>query len=178
MIIPLVRHRIITVLALAAAATRGAVGLTANPAGASVPQFPVRVAPLSNLFLTLDAAGASTDNGTPIVQWVLNGGSNQVWSFVHLYNLNANEIVGSQSGKCVTTDGVAGDAVYLSTCNESWNQLWLTEITANDGSPYLIQSRMTGNVLEVNGASISQGAFIDTWPFNGGTNQYFLATRA
>ncbi|GGM87241.1 hypothetical protein ACFFX1_05890 [Dactylosporangium sucinum] len=66
----------IALLAGAAAATVAVLGLTAAPASASS-SFSAWVDPASNKFVFLDAQGGGIYNGTPIITWYCNGGSNQ-----------------------------------------------------------------------------------------------------
>lgn len=42
-------------------------------------------------------------------------------------------ITNKNSGQCLTTDGVAGDAVYQFPCVGAPQQLWYTDITPGKG---------------------------------------------
>jgi hypothetical protein len=163
---------------LAAATTLAAaavLGLGASPANAAT-GFAVRVAPMSNPLLTVEVRGASQDWGAPVDQWTLNGGGNQVWTFSPVSG--GFQIINRNSGQCLTTDGVAGDTVYQFPCVGATSQTWWTSITPGNTVGYSIQSAYSGLYLDVNGGSPWQGAAIDTWYWNGGSNQFFLATSA
>ena len=168
-------RRSLAAAALTVAAAGTLLGITAGAANAASPMT-VRLTPASNLLLTVEVSGASYDNGASIDQWTLNGGANQVWNFVPVGS--GYEIVNARSGKCLTTDNVPGDAVYQYTCLGALTQLWSTSLQAGNGYAYTIGSESSGLVLDVNGASPWAGASIDTWYFNGGSNQYFAATGA
>ena len=162
-----------TALALAAAAAL--VGVNAGTANAAS-QMTVRLTPESNPFLTVEVRGASYDNFATVDQWTVNGGSNQIWNFIPVGD--AYKIVNARSGKCLTTNGVAGATVYQVTCGSSDWMLWWTGLQPGNLTGYSIQSKASGFYLEVNGASGSQGANIDTWYWNGGSHQFFLGTAA
>jgi hypothetical protein len=70
----------------------------------------------------LDAFGQGTTNGTTVVIWDCNGGSNQQW------NINANgTITGVQSGLCLDASGVGtvnGTKIILWNCTGGANQQW------------------------------------------------------
>jgi len=70
----------------------------------------------------LDASGKGTTNGTPVIIYDCNGGSNQQW------NLNANgTITGVQSGLCLDANGGAtanGTKIIIWSCNGGSNQQW------------------------------------------------------
>lgn len=162
-------------VALAAATAAALLGVTAGAANAAS-AMTVRLAPASNLLLTVEVYGASYDNGAAIDQWTVNGGSNQIWNFVPVGT--AYEIVNARSGKCITTDNVAGDTLYQFTCIGATTQLWYTGLVPGNGYAYAIQSASSGLYMEVNGNSGWAGANIDTWYWNGGNNQYFAGTAA
>jgi ricin-type beta-trefoil lectin protein len=78
------------------------------------------------------------------------------------------------SGKCLTTDGVAGHQLYQFTCVGSPLQKWRGTVTSvfNPDAGQLTNAA-SGLVMDVNGASATAGAAITTWYANGGRNQYF-----
>ncbi len=155
--------------AASVAAFSGLLLATAGTAHASGPRY--RIAPESNPFVYLDVQGGSTGDGAPIVQWSLSG-DNQ---FFTLQPSGSHfELVNGHSGKCVTTDGVAGHQLYQWACHGTDNQLWDTALTPN-GYGYAIRSVYSGLYVDVAGGSGAQGAAIDTWYWNGGYNQYFIA---
>jgi hypothetical protein len=152
-----------------AAGALAATGLLAPGAAQASGFGPYRIYPNSNSFVFLDVSGGSTGDGAKIIQWSLSG-SNQGWTLKP--SGNYVEIVNVKSGKCITTDGVAGHQVYQWACNGTTNQLWETSLTPN--SARSIRSVASGLYMDVSGDSRSQGAAIDTWYPNGGNNQYFV----
>jgi hypothetical protein len=166
--------RLSAVLALLATpALLGAV--LAGPASAST-SFTVHVTPNNTLGLLLDVSGASTAPGAPVIDWFANGGANQEWTFLPDGGNNTYEIVNVNSGMCLTTDGIAGDQVYQLSCAGSQIQQWTTGLNpGNAGYGYTIKSVYSGLYLDVSGNSAWPGASIDTWPYNGGSNQFFGA---
>ena len=150
------------------AAFSGLLVATAGTAHAATgPSY--RISPTGS-FLYLDVQGGSTGDGARIVQWSLSG-DNQVFTLQP--SGSYFELVNRHSGKCVTTDGVAGHQLYQWTCHGTANQLWDTALNPN-GHAYPIQSVASGLYVDVAGGSRAQGAAIDTWYWNGGDNQYFV----
>ncbi|MFB9238731.1 RICIN domain-containing protein [Plantactinospora siamensis] len=121
-------------------------------------------------------SGASQAYGAPVIQWSGNGGANQIWKFVPTGGYY--EIVNQNSGQCLTTDGVAGDQTYQFLCTGADTQLWYTDLAPNNGVGYSVGSKASRLYLEVYGAAGWQGAAIDTWYWNGGSNQYWSAFSA
>lgn len=167
------RGRIAAAAAAVALAATGAVAAGAGAAQASS-GFSTHITPDNTAFLLLDVSGGSTSNGGGVIDWVANGGANQSWTFIP-YGNNVYEIENNNSGKCLTTDNVAGDQVYQFTCVGASTQLWYTGLTPGSASDWTIQSQSSGLYLDVNGDSPWEGTVIDTWYFNGGYNQYFGA---
>jgi hypothetical protein len=156
-------------IAAGALAATGLLAATPGAAQASV-GFTARIAPDSNYFLFLDVSGGSTYNGAKIIQWSLSG-SNQGWYFQP--SGNYYQIVNVKSGKCITTDGVAGHQLDQWPCTLGSSQLWATSMSLGNINHYTIRSVYSGLYMDVSGDSRTQGAAIDTWYWNGGSNQYF-----
>ena len=121
----------------------------------------------------LDASGGKDDNGTPLIQWPSNSGTNQQWTLA----LNSDGYY--------TVSGVPaphrnldipnvttwpGTQVQLWDPNSGPNQQWEIAPTAVNGN-YTFESRSDGYMLEVTGQSWTFGAAVDQWPTNGGANQ-------
>jgi hypothetical protein len=168
-------RRGIGVVALAAAACAALLGAGAGPASAASGQT-VRFGPLSNPFLTVEVKGASYDNGAQVDQWSINGGLNQAWTLQP--SGGYVEFVNRQTGKCLTSDGIAGDTLYQYSCLGAGSQLWSTGLTAGNLVSYSIRNVGSGLYMDVRGAAGWQGADIITWYWNGGNNQYFNAQGA
>jgi hypothetical protein len=161
---------------LAVLATPALLGaMLAGPASASS-SFTIHVTPNNTLGLLLDVSGGSTAPGAPVIDWFANGGANQEWTFSPIGGSNTYEIINVNSGLCLTTDGVAGDQVYQLSCSGSQIQQWRTSLTPGSaGVAYTIRNVYSGLYLDVNGDSPWPGASIDTWPYTGGSNQFFGA---
>ena len=70
----------------------------------------------------LDAKGAATANGTPVITYACNNGANQRWTVG-----TDGTIRGVQSGRCLDVKGEAtgaGTAVQLYDCHGRSNQRW------------------------------------------------------
>jgi hypothetical protein len=148
-----------------------ATGLLAAPGAAQAASYgPIRIAPDSNQFLFFDVSGGSTGDGAKIIQWSLSG-SNQGWNFKAAGG-NTFQIVNVKSGKCMTTDGVAGHQLYQWACSTDSRQLWYTSLDGT-GTAFFIESVFSHLFVDVSGDSRSQGAAIDTWYENGASNQTF-----
>jgi Ricin-type beta-trefoil lectin domain-like len=164
-------------LALAVAAAGALVGATAGPAAATTTDSVIRIAPESNFLLTLDVRGGSTSAGGTVDQWTVNGGSNQMWVLRQRPD-GYYWIVNVQSNLCLATDGVAGHPVFQWFCSDTDpGVLWNTNLTTGNLIAYSIQNKGSGLYLDVHGDSRTAGADIDTWYWNGGSNQFFLGTK-
>jgi len=146
----------------------------AGPASAST-AFTIHVTPNNTFGLLLDVSGASTQPGAPVIDWWANGGANQEWTFWPIGASNTYEIINGNSKQCLTTDGVAGDQLYQLPCTGSEGQLWQTFLNPASTSTYPIRNAYSGLFVDVNGNSPWPGAAIDTWPYDGGANQFFGA---
>jgi len=160
------------IAALAAPALLGA--MLAGPASAST-SFAIHISPNNTFGLLLDVSGGSTQPGAPVIDYWANGGANQAWTFYPVGGNNIYEILNNNSGMCLTSDGIAGDQVNQMPCEGSQLQLWRTYLTPSSTSAYPIQNVYSGLYLDVSGNSPWPGAAIDTWPYNGGANQFFVA---
>jgi hypothetical protein len=147
----------------------------AGPASASS-IFNIHISPNNTFALVLDVSGASTQPGAPVIDWWQNGGSNQGWTFVpNGSGPNIYEIINDNSGQCLTTDGVAGDQVFQDPCSSSLLQLWHTPLNPSSAESWAIQNVGSLLFLDVSGDNAWPGASIDTWTWNGGSNQLFVA---
>jgi hypothetical protein len=159
-------------LAVAAAAT-AVLATGVGPASAST-AFATHLTPNNTFGLLLDVSGASTSPGAPVIDYWANGGANQAWTFIPVGN-SVYEIVNQNSGQCLSTDGIAGDAVFQLPCNGGLTQRWSTGLTPSSYSAYTIMNPYSGLYLDVNGDSPWPGTSLDVWYYNGGANQYFSA---
>ncbi|GII55666.1 hypothetical protein Pth03_40550 [Planotetraspora thailandica] len=167
--IPLTLKKITMTLAVGALAAAGLLAVSPGAAQAAS-GFTARLAPISNQLMFLDVSGGSTSDGAKIIQWTLSG-SNQGWYFKPVGD--NYQIVNVKSGKCITSDGVAGDQLYQWVCTSDTSQLWSTGLTPSDLHVHSIRNVKSGLYMDVSGGSTSRGAAIDTWYWNGGEHQYF-----
>jgi len=172
---PRFRAQVACALAALGSSALLAGGVLASPAVAGEDStFTGSVAPLMNPFLRLAVAEGSTAPGARVIDWSIDDGAEQEWTFKPVEGaLNTFQIINKNSNQCLTTDGVAGDQVYQDPCNGSRSQQWITGINAMTQSIafYTIQSASSGLYLDVYGDSPWEGTVIDTWYGNGGNNQ-------
>ncbi|MDH6118268.1 O-glycosyl hydrolase [Kitasatospora sp. GAS204A] len=119
----------------------------------------------------LDAANQGTADGTPVIQWPGDGGSNQQWRLTATGD-GYYTVTGVASGKALdvpNTSPVPGTQLDLWTPNGGTNQQWLV-VPAGNGR-YTLESRSDGELVDINGASLVMGAEAIEWPANGGANQ-------
>ena len=120
----------------------------------------------------LDASGATTTNGTQIIQWTYTAGNNQKWTVTSLGG-DLYKIIGVQSGKSIDISnwGTAnGTKVQLWDYLAGTNQKFF--FNATSGGYYEISpSHATGSCLDVSGASTADGAIVQLWQYLTGNNQ-------
>jgi alpha-galactosidase len=154
----------------------GATSSTSNTISASVPGHGVvmyRVAggsttPPSTTILRgagsgrcLDDPASNTTNGTQLIIWDCNGGTNQQWTYTSTNQLQV-------LGKCLdayNNQTTAGTKVVMWDCNGGSNQQW--QLNA-DGTITGVQS---GLCLDVTGAGTANGTLVELWTCHGGSNQ-------
>lgn len=159
----------VSVVAVAAAAV-GVVALSPGAAHADA-LYTYRISPASNPFLFVEVAGASTASLARIDQWSYTGGSNQVWVFRAVSG--GYQVMNAYSGKCLWTDGVAGDQLRQAPCDGDQWELWAAG--SIDGFTNWFRNPASGLYMDVYGGSGAQGGSIDAWPWNGGnSNQKFF----
>jgi hypothetical protein len=141
------------------------------------PTDPVRVVQLQAAHTgnkCLDVSGASSENGSALIQWECHGGDNQVWS-IEPTDAGYSRVVARNSGKCLDVSGEStadGAPVLQWQCHGGANQQWRLESV---GSGYRLIARHSGKCLDVPGWSTEDGTAITQWQCHGGANQTFLA---
>jgi hypothetical protein len=131
------------------------------------------VNPSAAQLYVLDVSGGSQSPNAPVIDYSWNGGYNQQWALIP--GPNGYEIVNRGSGQCLSVDNNSTDAgtpLVQYPCFGGTDQLWnfgTTGTYAHQG----ITSVSSGLNVDVQGASFFQGATIDQWYGNGGSNQYF-----
>jgi hypothetical protein len=133
-------------------------------------------------FMPLGVRQGRTDQGVDIIQWYVDGGSEQNWYFdlVGHDDTRGNrvyEIRNQNSGLCITTDTHPGDPVRQISCNPTNSLQWWesTSPSSNYPAASLLFNPVAGLVLDVYGNSYNAGAEIDVWYENDGLNQQFYA---
>jgi len=125
-----------------------------------------------NSAMLLDAANGGVVNGTGIIQWPYNGGTNQAWQFQHLGG-GKYKITGVASGRALDVSGGAksdGSTVHLWDYFGRANQIW--QVTPIDNQFFRIcPTHAPGSCLDVQGASEVRGAQVQLWRYWGGFNQ-------
>jgi hypothetical protein len=116
----------------------------------------------SGLYLDTIGGGVFQDEGY--------GGASQEWYVPAAghYGRIKNYVYNT----CITTDGVAGDELYLRPCTQRYlaAQTWYVQ---QDAPGYNFSNPHFGLVADVYGNSSQSGAPIDGWPYNGQFNQWF-----
>jgi O-glycosyl hydrolase len=110
----------------------------------------------------LDVPNVSQTDGTQLIIWDCNGGTNQQWT--QLSN-GEFQVYGT---KCMDVLGHAtapGSVVAIWTCNGGANQQWRFNA---DGTIVGVES---GLCLDVTGNNTANGTLIEIWTCNGGNNQ-------
>lgn len=135
--------------------------------------------------MALDVSGESKRVGANLIQW--NAGSNkdnQLWAIIK--NSDGSYSLASKlSGLLITAaSGAAkGSNASLDAMDYSASQRFTLSKVAEDPNrtiadgTYVIESAMSSNiVLDVTGNSTANGANIETWNPNGGTNQLWVVS--
>ena len=111
-----------------------------------------------------------TVNGTPIIQWTDNGGTNQQWRLAR-NSADYYSITGVASGKALDipfATTTPDTQFHLWTPTGQANQQW--QIAPSDNGNYTIESRSNGYNVAISASSTADGAVIIQWPTTGGTN--------
>jgi ricin-type beta-trefoil lectin protein/glycosyl hydrolase family 43 len=125
----------------------------------------------ANSGLVADVPGYSTQDGTRIMQYADNGGTNQKWmlnydgaGYFKLVNVNSNKAMDVVSGS--SADGAE---IIQYSDNGGANQRWLP--VDRGGGRYEIRSKLSGKLLDVAGATQTSGANLVQMTGNGGNSQ-------
>jgi hypothetical protein len=121
----------------------------------------------------LDVFAASFSNGTPVIQWPSNGGTNQQWRFEGVAP-NTYRIVAVHSGQVMDVEGNStadGARVIQWPWHGGTNQQWRFEQVGP--GEYRIVSVRSGKVLDVYGG---RGAQAVVWGWHGDLHQRWRLT--
>lgn len=147
-----------------------------NPHVTSVPNQFVLVAVHSRL--VLDAQGASTENGTTIMQHPVHAQGNQRWVMESVTE-GGFRLRGAASGRVLD---VVGDGRENGSRLQLWhwhggpNQRWSLE-PVNEHQARIV-SVSADKVLDIEGLKLTGGAALQIWERNGGPNQLWEAVWA
>lgn len=169
------------VFGLAAATALGSL-VTANPVQAVDSTFTKTILTTTLAWhLAFDVEGASKSNGARVILWWSTGNANQRWTFEQTgkasNNQNVYRIRNVNSGKCLTTNGIAGAQLYQYSCIADYPyQEWATSMGPNfTVLNHSIRNPTFDLYINVLGNKFAPGAAVGAW-YNGGDtafNQYF-----
>ncbi|MET9617737.1 RICIN domain-containing protein [Kitasatospora indigofera] len=117
----------------------------------------------------LDDPDHSTAQGTQLITWSTNGGTNQNWVFTQQTD-GSYQIVNALSNLCMDVNAgstTAGAQIIQWACTGATNQHWV--VTAATGGGYKITSKSSG--LSLTTASTSDGALVTQQTDTGTTQQ-------
>jgi hypothetical protein len=160
---------VLAALALCGGTAVAVVAATGGTASASqtLPLPPVYLrADSSGLFLDYDA----TASGNLVIQANFNNHNAQQWVIPAAGA--TGRIRNELSGECLTTDGTAGDQLYLIPCKARLANYQRWEVT-EDAPGTLLTNPYFGLVVDVYNGSTSPGSAIDAWYYTGQSNQWF-----
>jgi hypothetical protein len=167
------RWKVSAVLLTVATSVAGVL-LATGPAQADATRSQLLISNLS--WLNVGVRGSSRSVGTDVIQWTATGGDDQRWVPFYYTDQEPSSIYrfrNSNSGLCLTTDGVPGHALTQQTCSsDNPRQAWLPSYVWW-AAGYTLYNAATGLNMDVAGASYGAGAEIDAWYPNNQLNQVF-----
>jgi sugar lactone lactonase YvrE len=128
-----------------------------------------------NSGMVLGVAGASTAEGANIVQWLVNGSTDQKWNIRELPN-GAYVFTDANSGLVIGVWGASlnyGAPLIQWSGNNSPDQHWYL---IQNGAFWNIKDVNSGLYMDISGGSTAQGADAFQWPANGGQSQLWTLT--
>ena len=134
----------------------------------------------------LDVPGGSADDGLQIQQYGLNGGANQQWEIINLYDTDSPPqgfgavpclIVNVQTSKALddwlaSTDD--GNPIRQFRAHGGPNQRWYIKYGPATDARFVIINKLSKKVLDVSGASMNDGAGIIQYQEHDGLNQQWM----
>ncbi|WP_078861809.1 RICIN domain-containing protein [Streptomyces sp. NRRL F-5123] len=125
----------------------------------------------------LDVKDAATADGSAVEQWSANSGTNQQWT-LHRVAGSTYTVTGVGSGKQLDVPGgstAAGTRLDIRGADGAADQRWVLQAaggyTSPSGSSYVLVNLGSGLVADVAGGSTADGALVEQWDANGGSNQ-------
>ena len=120
----------------------------------------------------LDVSAGSTANGATVIQWPYSGGTNQLWTltptsngYYQIKNVNSGLDLNVSAGSFVNGGSIVQWA-FGSGGNDQWKPV------LNSDGTYSFYNLNSGLVLD-NPGGATQGAQMDQWITNSGSNQKF-----
>lgn len=160
-------------LALCGGATVAVVAATGGTASAS--QSPSQSSSQSPFYLGSDSSGLyldydDTGSGDYVIQATPDNNGAQAWTIPSAGS--TGWIRNWVNHWCLTTNGTAGDQLYLAPCERRWAayERWRT-FGGAPGVGFL--NPHFGLVVDVYNGDMWSGSPIDAWPFDEGANQWF-----
>jgi Ricin-type beta-trefoil lectin domain-like len=160
--------------ALLGALAVGATGLVAaSPAQAAGPGGCNNRFKFVSSRFDLAVEDASTLPGARLVQKYPHGRAPELDWCITEPSGGARRIYNVKSGMCVTTDGIAGHTLTQQPCDGRWGQVWtmLYQGVSMSLPVYRIDAWYYPLTFDVYGDSRSEGAPVDAWYHNNGSNQ-------
>jgi len=120
----------------------------------------------------VDDPAGSTANGTKLIQWQTNGGSNQQWTATAVGSFWT--FTNAASGKLMDDPGsstASGTQLVQWQSNGGSNQQWSVVAAGNDS--FKIINRVSGLLVDVSGASTTNGSAIIQQNDNGAASQHW-----
>ncbi|WP_205325455.1 glycoside hydrolase family 2 TIM barrel-domain containing protein [Glycomyces sp. YM15] len=123
-----------------------------------------------------DISGASTGAGAALVQWTLNGGTNQQFDFVDAGG-GYWRIRARHSGLVLQVSGTGtGADITQQPTSGATSQHW--QVVDYGGGVVGLVNRASGLAMDVWSESTEDGARVSQWNLTGGANQRFNLQRA
>eukprot|EP01083_Nonionella_stella_P041659 112866_1 len=134
-----------------------------------------------------DILDASTDNGAPLLQYYYHGNNNQLFSFVHRGDgkytihpmcsgkyMEVRDELKANGDMFLQNDGVDGEDKQLFVCEMDSKPR--SDDVLPDGC-YRFKSVYNGRYVDVPGASMTHGVFMQQWESHKGPSQQFEIKR-
>ena len=117
--------------------------------------------------LVIDDPGFSKTQGKVLVQWGVNGGSNQKWVLTNLGN-NVVSLVNASSGQALeVTGGSKGNSALVDQYPYNGNPWQQWKIVSAGGSSFELINVNSGEALDDDRQSKTAGTDIDQYPYHG-----------
>jgi hypothetical protein len=132
--------------------------------------------------LALDISGGIAKDNASVIQYTPTGRDNQKWRLIENNNGTFTVVSKLNEEYCLDLSGNTSAnstpiIVYTKGTNKKNQQFFLNKVTPYiPNGTYKIQSVRSGQLLDIEGGSLSNNARALSWPANGGLNQQFTFT--